>query len=201
LYSSFIVRRFSMIPLLSFRCRLLVVAACVLCSTLSCAGPQGAQGPAGPQGAQGQQGVPGSAAASATVVNITVPVSSWRAAGVGSPGALLQSGWFNSANITSGIMASGAVLVYYQVNSAPVVWQQLPITYYGSGVFQVIDVQYQQGQVQFFLNQSNSNAPPLPNSSLTFRVVAIPGITVAALKAQMDVSDFAVVQRAFNIVN
>jgi hypothetical protein len=93
------------------------------------------------------------------------------------------------------------VLMYMQMQPTPPVWQQLPVTYYGAGVFQVVDAQYQQGQVQFFVNQSNSSAPTTPTGNFVFRVVAIPGITVTALKAQVDVRDFTAVQRAFGIAN
>lgn len=167
----------------------------------SCQGPAGPQGPQGPAGPQGPQGPAGSASASAQVTNITVATSEWRSAGTGSPGALLQSGWKTAANITQAIMNSGAVLVYMQVSDPPsqTTWQQLPLTFYGTNVFQVIDCQYRLGQVQVYINQSNTVAPVTPTGTLTFRVVAIPGTTVTALAQQLNISDYQSLKTAFHL--
>lgn len=166
---------------------------CAVLAVLSC------QGPAGATGATGLQGPAGVAGPSAQTTNITVAVSEWRASGAGTPGALLQSGWKTAANITQSVMTSGVVLVYMQMETNPATWQQLPITFYGSSVFQVIDAQYRVGQVQVFINQSSTVAPPTPTGTITFRVVAIAGTTVTALAAQMDITNYQSVKKAFNL--
>jgi hypothetical protein len=174
---------FSRLASMSVLCLFVFIAGCAT------------QGPAGPTGPQGPGG------ASARVVNISVAANLWVPAGVGTPGAYLQSGWFTSSNITADIMNSGVVLVYSQVNevNTPAVWQQLPITYYAGSVFRVIDSQYRLGQVQFFINNSDSNAPPRPTGVLNYRVVAISGTTTAKLQQQMDITNYASVQKAFQL--
>ena len=186
--------------LLKFCSRLVSIGA--LCGLLFIAGcaVQGPAGPAGPQGPPGPQGPAGPAGASARVVNITVAANQWTASGAGSPGALLQSGWFTASNITTEVINSGVVLVFMQMETSPSTWQQLPITFYGSGVFQVFDAQYRATQVQIFINQSSTAAPARPTGSLTYRVVAISGTTTAILKQQnIDISSYAAVKKAFQI--
>jgi hypothetical protein len=175
-------------------------ALCTLVFFASCA-VQGPAGPAGPQGPIGPVGPQGPGGASARVVNITVAAASWMARGVGAPGAYLQSGWFNSSNITTEIMNSGVVLAYSQVNdpNTPVVWQQLPITLYGGSAFRVVDFQYQAGQVQFFYNSSDGNAPPRPTGALTYRIIAISGTTTAKLQEQVDITNYTAVKNAFHL--
>lgn len=184
--------------LLRIHSLLLLVAAFAV---LSCQGPAGPQGPAGAQGPAGPQGATGAAGASAQTVNITVAVSDWRASGVGTPGALLQSGLKPAANITQSILTSGVVLVYLQASASPATWQQLPITFYGSNVFQVIDAQYQLGFVQVFINQSNTLAPVTPAGTSTFRVVAIPGTTTAMLAKTVDIRNYQAVKQAFHLAD
>jgi hypothetical protein len=166
---------------------------CAIFFALSCQGPVGPQGPPGlpgPSGAPGPQ---------AQVVNITVAVGDWRLANTGAPGEYIQSGWKTAANITQSIINTGVVLVYMQMESNPSTWQQLPITFYGQNVFQVIDAQYRAGQVQIFINQSNASAPPTPQGTLTFRVVAIAGISVAELQKTVDIQSYQDVAAAFHL--
>ncbi|MFY7998056.1 MAG: hypothetical protein ACOVSW_05590 [Candidatus Kapaibacteriota bacterium] len=182
------------------------VAVLAVVAIVSCQGPAGPQGPTGPQGPQGQQGAtgaPGTAAASAQTTTITVAIADWRGFGGGTPGAYLQSGWKSAANITQSIMTSGVVLVFLRVDETnrPVTWQQLPVIRYGSNFIQVVDAQYQQGQVQMFINNSNTVVPPTPTDAITFRVVAIPGTTTVALAAQMDISNYEAVKAAFHLAD
>jgi hypothetical protein len=173
-------------------CTLIFIAGCTV---------QGPAGPAGPQGPIGPAGPTGSGGASARVVNIAVAATSWLPASAGAPGAYLQSGWFNSANITTEIMNSGVVLAYSQVNdpNTPVVWQQLPITLYGGSAFRVVDFQYRAGQVQFFYNSSDGNTPARPTGVLNYRIVAISGTTTAKLQQQVDITNYAAVKSAFHL--
>lgn len=175
-----------------------ISALCLFVFIAGCA-TQGPAGPAGPQGPIGPAGPTGPGGASARVVNISVAANLWVAEDVGIPGAYLKSGWFNSANITAEIMNSGVVLAYSQVRSNPVVWQQLPFTLYGSSTFTVIDFQYQSGQIQFFINNSGTAAPARPTDVLNYRIVAISGTTTAKLQQQMDITNYASVQKAFQL--
>ena len=167
---------------------------CAVLTVLSCQGPAGATGATGPQGPAGVAGP------SAQTVNITVATSEWRAVGAGTAGAYLQSGWKTAANITQSIMNSGVVLVYMQVETNPATWQQLPITFYYTGYFRVIDTQYRLGQVQIFINQSNTDAPVAPDT-FTFRVVAIAGTTVTALATQVDIKSYQAVKETFHLAD
>lgn len=174
----------------------LLLGALMLCASLtmlSCQGPAGATGAIGPQGPAGVAGP------SAQTTTITVAVADWRAVGVGTAGAYLQSGWKTAANITQSIMNSGVVLVYMQMETNPATWQQLPITFYGANVFQVFDSQFRLGQVQVFINQSSTDAPTAPTGAITFRIVAIAGTTTTALAAQMDITNYQAVKKAFNL--
>jgi hypothetical protein len=160
---------------------------------------QGPAGPAGPQGPPGPQGPSGPSGASARVVNITVAANQWATSGVGSPGALLQSGWFTAPNITADVINSGVVLTFMQMETNPSTWQQLPITFYGTNVFQVFDAQYRVNQVQIFINQSSTAAPARPTGSIVYRIVAISGTTTAQLKQTVDISSYAAVKQAFHL--
>ncbi|TAE25020.1 MAG: hypothetical protein EAZ92_12745 [Candidatus Kapaibacterium sp.] len=178
----------------------LALAGCAVQGPAGPAGPQGPPGPVGPQGPAGTGG--GTAAPTARTINFTVQPSQWLAQGVGSPGAYLQSGWFNVANITADIMATGVVLVYSQmqaVSATAVIWQQLPITFSEGGTFQVVDAQYQLGQVQVFINSPSGVAPFRPTRSFSYRVVAIPATTTAELKQFVDISNYNAVKAAFHL--
>lgn len=171
---------------------------CTVLTILSCQGPQGATGATGPQGPAGTAGAAGPAAQTAT---ITVAVGDWQPVGVGTPGAYLQSGWKTAANITQSIMTSGVVLVYMQMETNPATWQQLPITFYGTNIFQVFDSQYRLGQIQIFINQSSTTAPSTPTGAITYRVVAITGTTTTALSTQMDITSYQAVKQAFHLTD
>ena len=177
---------------------LLLQGALMLCTVLTILSCQGPQGPAGAAGAQGPAGAAGPAAQTAT---ITVAIGDWQPVGVGTPGAYLQSGWKTAANITQSIMTSGVVLVYMQMQANPATWQQLPITFYGTNVFQVFDTQYRLGQVQIFINQSSTTAPATPTGAITYRVVAITGTTTTALSTQMDITSYQAVKQAFHLTD
>ena len=176
-----------------FQSAAIALCLCAAFVTLSC------QGPAGPQGPPGLPGPSGAPGPQAQVATITVAASEWRSANTGAPGEYIQSGWKTAANITQSIINTGVVLVYMQMETNPSTWQQLPITFYGQNVFQVIDAQYRVGQAQIFINQSNATAPPVPQGTLTFRVVAIAGITVAELQKTLNIHSYNEVATAFHL--
>ncbi len=180
----------------------LTLASCAVQGPAGPVGPQGPPGPVGPQGPPGTGG--GTAAPTARTVNLTVMPSQWRAQGAGSPGAYLQSGLFNVSNITADIMATGVVLVYSQMqapSASAVIWQQLPITYSENGVFQVVDTQYQLGQIEIYINSPNGVVPVRPSRNQNYRVVAIPATTTAALKEFVDISNYNAVKAAFHLAD
>lgn len=181
----------------------IIGALCVFVFLAGCGiqGPAGPAGPQGPVGPQGPAGPAGNSGSSARVVNITVQPAQWQVdmSSVGVAGAYLQSGWFTASNITQDVMNSGVVLVFMQMNSNPATWQQLPVTYYGSSSFRVIDCQYRLNQVQIFINNSGTAAPGLPTSAFNYRIVAITGTTTAVLKQTVDITNYAAVKAAFHL--
>jgi hypothetical protein len=178
---------------------LLLQGALIFCTVLTILSCQGSQGATGATGPQGPAGAPGPSAQTAT---FTIAVTDWRAFGAGTNVALIESGWRTAPNITQSIMNSGAVLVYMQWESNPATWQQLPITYYFTDFFRVIDAQFRLGQIKFFINQSNTTPPALPDGPLIFRVVAITGTTTTtALSTQMDITSYQAVKQAFHLTD
>jgi hypothetical protein len=171
---------------------ILVIAAATVLFT-SCEKNETAK--PGPQGPQGEQG-------NTNVESVTVSVSSTDWSPYGNPmGGNMLAAQKNVPAITSGIVSSGAVMVYmkkaysnggYYYQALPFSWVDTPSSTrtYGFSI--------STGTLNIHVEDSDNNLTSL--GSYTFKVVAISGARLSS-NLNIDLNNYEAVKLAFNLAD
>jgi hypothetical protein len=103
--------------------------------------------------------------------------------------------------ITDNIYYSGAVLVYRLIETAPKSFNMMPYSYVDNALTVYMDYDAYVGSIDILYKEiyDGANDTFAPEGLMTFKVVIIEGIQLAALKNMVDVSDFNAVSKLFNI--
>ena len=160
---------------------LAICAIIVLATSCGKDGDPGAQGPTGPAGPQGPGGV---------YYQIKT-VSSWAIS------STERSASISASIITSDIYNYGAVMVYVKNSSS---WESLPRTYFpygGNEYTQTWRFMYNTGQVTIKIQDDDLTTPSNPGTQ-TFKIICLTSERIAA-QPGIDLSDYAAVQKAFDI--
>jgi hypothetical protein len=157
---------------------------------VQCTGPEG---PMGPQGQDGQNGLDGINYTSSVIYD--VDPSQWNGSTDGYNAIL------DIPEITEDIYYNGAVLVYRLIEIDPKSFNLLPYTYVDNGLIIYLDFDAYVGSINLTYKEvlDGVNDTPAPADLMSFKVVIIKGISLPALKAMVDVNDFAAVSKILNI--
>jgi hypothetical protein len=103
--------------------------------------------------------------------------------------------------ITDDIYYGGAILVYRLIETSPKSQNMLPYTYVDNGLTVYMDYDAYVGSMDILYKEifNGANDTYAPESLMSFKVVIIEGIQLAALKNIVDVSDYSAVSKLFNI--
>jgi hypothetical protein len=101
--------------------------------------------------------------------------------------------------ITEDIYYNGAVLVYRLVEIAPKSFNMLPYTYVDNLLTVYFDFDVYVGSINLMYKEvyDSVNDTPVPGD-MSFKVVIIEGIPLAALKRMVDVNNYEAVARMLN---
>lgn len=147
----------------------------------------GETGPAGPAGKDGNSNVHSQ--------TFNINPSQWYHVGVnGQAGDGYQTDETCSL-ITTDILNSGAVLVYYSTNNS--LWNSLPLTVPYSGFSQSILVQYSLNQISFIVADSDNNTVQ-PAVVIYFKVVVMSS-TQKVSNPNINWNNYNEVQAVFNL--
>ncbi len=107
----------------------------------------------------------------------------------------------NVPEITNDIYYNGAVLVYRLIEVAPNSFNLLPYTYVDNSSVTYLDFDVYVGSIDFLLKQIDNgvNNTAAPTGTMSFKVVIIEGISLAALKNTVDIKDFSAVSRLLSL--
>jgi len=121
------------------------------------------------------------------------------------------SDWIGDANgydalidvpeITDDIYYNGAVLVYRLIETEPKSFNMLPYTYVDNTLTVYIDFDAYIGSIDLIYKEifEGVNDTPVPANIMSFKVLIIEGIPLAALKGMVDVRDYEAIARMMNI--
>jgi hypothetical protein len=103
--------------------------------------------------------------------------------------------------ITEDIYYNGAILVYRLFETAPKSFNMLPYTYVDNSLTVYMDFDAYVGSIELIYKEvfKGVNDTPLPQGIMSFKVVIIEGIPLAALKGMVNVNDYGAVAKMFNI--
>jgi hypothetical protein len=167
-------------------CSLLLLMAVFM----KCTGPEG---PMGPRGADGQNGIDGINYTHSVIYDIDPTEWTGNADGYNVS--------FNVPEITDDIYYNGAVLVYRIIEIDPKSFNLLPYTYVDNTLSIYLDYDVYVGSINLIYKEvyNGVNDTPAPDNIMSFKVVIIEGIPLAALKKMVNINDFAAVSKKFNI--
>jgi hypothetical protein len=155
----------------------LLLLSCIFLLTFSACKKEG---PAGKDGKDGN----------ANVQSATFTVASWN---YSSPSYYAD---INYSAITSGIINSGAVLVYLSNGSGG--YSQLPLTIYPSSAYsETFETVTAPGLVRIYITDSDLTAPNTPGT-LSFKVVVI-AASARIANPDVDLSNYNEVKKAFKL--
>jgi hypothetical protein len=103
--------------------------------------------------------------------------------------------------ITEDIYYSGAVLVYRLIETTPKSFNMLPYTYVDNSLTVYMDFDAYVGSIDLMYKEvfEGVNDTPVPGNTMSFKVLIIQGIPLAALKRMVDVSNYGAVAKMLNI--
>jgi len=103
--------------------------------------------------------------------------------------------------ITDDIYYNGAVLVYRLIETEPKSFNMLPYTYVDNSLTVYMDFDAYIGSIDLIYKEifEGVNDTPVPVNIMSFKVLIIEGIPLAALKGLVDVSDYGAVARMMNV--
>jgi hypothetical protein len=103
--------------------------------------------------------------------------------------------------ITDDIYYEGAVLVYRLIETEPKSFNMLPYTYVDNSLTVYMDFDAYIGSIDLIYKEifEGVNDTPVPESIMSFKVLIIEGIPLAALKGLVDVSDYGAVAKMMNV--
>ncbi len=155
-----------------------------------CTGPEG---PVGPQGNNGQNGLDGINYVHSVIYD--VDPSEWSGDADGYYASL------NVPEINEDIYYDGAVLVYRLIEIDPNSFNLLPYTYVDNTLTVYMDFDVYVGSIDLIYKEilDGINDTPAPPDLMSFKVVIIEGIPLAALKTMVNVKDFSAVSKFLNV--
>ena len=103
--------------------------------------------------------------------------------------------------ITDDIYYNGAVLVYRLIETVPKSFNMLPYTYVDNSLTVYMDFDAYIGSIDLIYKEifEGVNDTPVPVNIMSFKVLIIEGIPLAALKGLVDVSDYGAVAKMMNV--
>jgi len=103
--------------------------------------------------------------------------------------------------ITDDIYYNGAVLVYRLIETEPKSFNMLPYTYVDNSLTVYMDFDAYIGSIDLIYKEifEGVNDTPVPVNIMSFKVLIIEGIPLAALKGLVDVSDYGAVAKMMNV--
>ena len=103
--------------------------------------------------------------------------------------------------ITDDIYYKGAVLVYRLIETEPKSFNMLPYTYVDNSLTVYMDFDAYIGSIDLIYKEifEGVNDTPVPVNIMSFKVLIIEGIPLAALKGLVDVSDYGAVAKMMNV--
>ena len=164
-------------------------------------GPEGEQGPEGPQGEQGPEGPPGTANVLYSEWT-SFSLDEWSAA-FSYFGQIRRTYTVESEDITSEILANGAVMAYVRFAGSFSSIQPLPVIgpITKTSEDQILNYILQLEKIIFsFHNLTNRDQDPGPiGSGNQYRYVIIPGGTTSLKTNYPDMDDYHAVMKFFGI--
>ncbi len=159
---------------------------------VQCTGPEG---PVGPRGNDGQNGLDGINYTRSVIYDVNA--SEWTGNADGYNASLAVP------EITDDIYNNGAVLVYRLIEIDPKSFNLLPYTYVDNDLTIYFDFDAYVGNISLIYKEITGgvNSTVAPADLMSFKVVIIEGIPLAALKNMVDVNDYAAVSKMLNIDN
>ena len=162
---------------------------------IACEGPMGPEGPQGPQGYDGLDGLDGISTTYSAIYD--VDPSEWDGDIDG------YVAFLNVPEITEDIYDAGAVLVYRLFETEPKSFNMLPYTYVDNALTVYMDFDAYVGSIDLIYKEvfDGANDTFAPEDLMSFKVVIIEGIPLAALKTMVDVKDFNAVTKLLKLDN
>ena len=147
----------------------------------------------GPEGPMGNDGLDGNIFAYSVIYDIDP--SEW-AGDVTGYYALIDV-----PEITDDIYYYGAVLVYRLIETEPKSFNMLPYTYVDESLAVYMDFDAYVGSIELIYKEvfDGVNDTPVPVNIMSFKVLIIEGIPLAALKGMVDVSDYRAIAKMLNV--
>ncbi|MCE5346780.1 MAG: hypothetical protein LLG13_10910 [Bacteroidales bacterium] len=147
----------------------------------------------GPEGPMGNDGIDGINYTHSAIYDINP--SEWEGD---------VNGYYTSLDvpeITEDIFYDGAVLVYRLIETDPKSFNMMPYTYVDNSLTVYMDFDAYVGSIELIYKEvfDGVNDTPAPKNVMSFKVVIIEGIPLAALKGMVDVSDYGAVAKMLNI--
>lgn len=153
-------------------------------------------GPRGPRGDRGLDGVDGLDGIHYTNTAIyDVEANEWDGDLDG------YSVWLEVPEITEDIYYDGAVLVYRLIEVEPISFNMVPYTYVNNGFTIYLDFDAYIGGIDLIYKEilDGVNDTQAPGNLMSFKVVIIEGLPLAAVKEMVDIRDFNAVVKTFKI--
>jgi len=103
--------------------------------------------------------------------------------------------------ITDDIYYNGAVLVYRLIETEPKSFNMLPYTYVDNSLTVYMDFDAYIGSIDLIYKEifEGVNDTPVPVNIMSFKVLIIEGIPLAALKGLVDIRDYGAVAKMMNV--
>ncbi len=173
-----------------FSTGLALIISCLILTLTRCTGPMG---PQGMPGNDGQNGKDGTSFANTAIYDINP--SQW----VGNVDGYKTT--LNVPEITDNIYYNGAVLVYRLIEINPKSFNLLPYTYVDNGLAVYMDYDAFVGSIDLTYKEvfNGANDTQALTSLMSFKVVIIEGLPLAAVKSMVNINDFGAVSRKFNL--
>jgi hypothetical protein len=152
-------------------------------------------GPEGPVGPRGNDGIDGINYTHSVIYDVSATEWTGNADGYNATLAVPE--------ITDDIYYNGAVLVYRLIEIDPKSFNLLPYTYVDNDLTIYFDYDAYVGNINLIYKEiiGGVNSTIAPADLMSFKVVIIEGIPLAALKNMVDVNDFAAVSKMLNLDN
>ena len=158
-----------------------------------CVGPRGPRGYDGVNGDDGTDGIDGDVYAYSALYDVNP--DEWQGDIDG------YEVFLDVPEITEDIYYDGAVLVYRLIEIDPYSFNMVPYTYVDAGFTIYMDFDAYIGGLNLIYKEilDGANDTFAPENLMTFKVVIIEGIPLAAVKDMVDVKDFTAVVKTFKI--